>query len=132
MIEKLNPATMGGARIIAKADKLATPNIAQTAADCDLSRESDGARFMRSPAGTSITTDGRYGLEDDPAEINMEIAEPTVNASSWAAAQIASFRASLAARVGDCVALRIEEALSDPTRRPAPCALAALRGRARR
>lgn len=89
MAESINPATTGGARIVAKAGKLATPSIAQTAADCDLNLDvSDGARFMRSPAETSITTDGRYGLEDDPAGVNMEIAGPTVNASSRAAGDL--------------------------------------------
>jgi hypothetical protein len=35
MAKRLKPATMGGARIVAKADRLATPSIAQAAADCD-------------------------------------------------------------------------------------------------
>lgn len=37
---------------------------------------------MRLPAEASITTDGRYDLEDDPASINMELMGDEVNHSA--------------------------------------------------
>lgn len=48
----------------------------------DLSRDmGDGARFMRTGAATSITA-SRYGLEDDPVDLNLDFAEP--NIKGWA------------------------------------------------
>ena len=48
----------------------------------DLSRDmSDGARFMRFGADTSITGD-RYGLEDNPVDINLDFADPEINADA--------------------------------------------------
>ena len=44
----------------------------------DLSRDmSDGARFLREGADTSITA-GRYGLEDNPVELNLDFAEQEI------------------------------------------------------